>query len=133
MARVLSEEFNEQVKRTVRESIRRERSNTGRTGRWHKKSGGGGSGEIMYFTIDAVNCPGDGNWVVTPTHYSGGCEAPPGADSYTGEYTVVPRSCPMPEMPDELIGQEGIAARVYNLETCELEWREIDHCPTIGC
>jgi hypothetical protein len=133
MARVLSDEFNEQVKRTVRESIRRERSNTGRTGRWHKKGGGGGSGEIMYFTIDAVNCPGDGNWVVTPTHYSGGCKAPPGADSYTGEYTVVPRSCPMPEMPDELIGQEGIAARVYNLETCELEWREIDHCPTIGC
>ena len=93
----------------------------------------GGSGEIMYFTIDAVNCPGDGNWVVTPTHYSGGCKAPPGADSYTGEYIVVPRTCPMPEMPDELIGQEGIAARVYNLETCELEWREIDHCPTIGC
>jgi hypothetical protein len=98
-----------------------------------RKGGGGGSGEIMYFTIDAVNCPGDGNWAVTPTHYSGGCKAPPGADSYTGEYTVVPRSCPMPEMPDELIGQEGIAARVYNLETCELEWREIDHCPTIGC
>jgi hypothetical protein len=95
--------------------------------------GGGGSGEIMYFTIDAVNCPGDGNWAVTPTHYSGGCEAPPGADPYTGEYIVVPRDCPMPEMPDELIGQEGIAARVYNLYTCELEWREIDHCPTIGC
>ena len=94
---------------------------------------GGGSGEIMYFTIDAVNCPGDGNWTVTPTHYSGGCKSPPGADSYTGEYCVVPRTCPMPEMPDELIGQEGIAARVYNLYTCELEWREIDHCPTIGC
>ena len=135
MARVLSDEFNEQVKRTVRESIRRERSNTGRTGRWHKKGGGGGggSGEIMYFTIDEVNCPGDGNWIVTPTHYSGGCKAPPGADPYTGEYIVVPRDCPMPEMPDELLDQEGIAARVYNLETCELEWREIDHCPTIGC
>jgi hypothetical protein len=94
---------------------------------------GGGSGEIMYFTIDTVNCPGDGNWIVTPTHYSGGCKAPPGADPYTGEYIVVPRDCPMPEMPDELLDQEGIAARVYNLETCELEWREIDHCPTIGC
>ena len=134
MAIIPSDEFNEQIKRTVRESIRRERNNTGKAGRWHKKGGGGGgSGEIMYFTIAEVNCPGDGNWIVTPTHYSGGCTAPPGADSYTGEYIVVPRDCPTPETADELIGQEGIAARVYNLETCELEWREIDHCPTIGC
>ena len=52
MARVLSDEFTEQVKRTVRESIRRERSNTGRTGRWHKKGGGGGSGaKIIDFQI----------------------------------------------------------------------------------
>jgi hypothetical protein len=52
MARVLSDEFNEQVKRTVRESIRRERSNTGRTGRWHKKGGGSGTGaKIIDFQI----------------------------------------------------------------------------------
>jgi hypothetical protein len=56
MARVLSDEFNEQVKRTVRESIRRERSNTGRTGRWHKKGGGG---ETRYMAVLIDDLPAD--------------------------------------------------------------------------
>jgi len=49
---VPSEEFNEQIKRTVRETIRRQRTNVGPAGRWHKKGGSGGGG-VIEFTIDS--------------------------------------------------------------------------------
>lgn len=37
-----SKEFNEQIKKTVRESLRRDRGQPSRQGRWHKKGTGGG-------------------------------------------------------------------------------------------
>ena len=46
-----SEEFNEQLKRTVRETVRRQRENTGPSGRWHKKGGGGAGASILSFLI----------------------------------------------------------------------------------
>lgn len=50
-----SKEFNEQIKKTVRESLRRQRGNQPRQGRWHKKSGIGGTNAIIRFTIDTVD------------------------------------------------------------------------------
>ena len=56
---VPSEEFNEQIKRTVRETIRRQRTNVGPAGRWHKKGGSGGGGFIR-FVPTGEPCPGIG-------------------------------------------------------------------------
>jgi len=52
---VPSEEFNEQIKRTVREAIRRQRPNTGPPGRWHKKGGGGGGVTTVRFQIASAD------------------------------------------------------------------------------
>jgi hypothetical protein len=104
-----------------------ERTLTGRI-----QAAGGGGGEIMHFTIDEVDCDA-GCWVVTPTHYTGGCENPPGADGYTGEYLVKPMSCPDPSTAEEMVGKEGVATYTFNLETCEQEWREVNHCVAPGC
>lgn len=97
-----------------------------------KGGGGGGGGSIMHFTIDDVDCD-TGEWVVTPTHYTGGCEDPPGADPYTGEYCVTP-FCGSPFTDEELVASgKGVAAYTYNLETCRLYWLEISHCAEQGC
>jgi len=78
--RSLSEEFNEQVKRDVREGLQRVRANTGPSGRWHKKGGGGGV-HIMAFEIVDVDC--DEGTITTDEgsieRYTG-CGTPPGAD-----------------------------------------------------
>ena len=51
-----SREFNEQIKKTVRESVRRQRGNQQpRQGRWHKKGSPGGTNAIVRFTIDDVD------------------------------------------------------------------------------
>lgn len=95
-------------------------------------AGAGGGGSIMHFTIDEVDCY-TGEWIVTPTHYTGGCENPPGADPYTGEYRVVP-DCSSPFTEEELVQSgRGSAAYTYNLQTCELYWLEIAHCADQGC
>ena len=53
-----SEEFNEQLKKYVRENMRREHSGNSTKGRWHKKgSGGGGGGGCcsLHLYPDTVN------------------------------------------------------------------------------
>lgn len=92
----------------------------------------GGGGSIMHFTIDDVDCD-TGEWIVTPTHYTGECEEPPGADPYTGEYCVTP-FCGSPFTDEELVASgKGVAAYTYNLETCRLHWLEVSHCAEQGC
>lgn len=94
--------------------------------------GAGGGGSIMHFTIDDVDCD-TGEWIVTPTHYTDGCDPPPGADPYTGEYCVTP-FCGSPFTDEELVGSgKGVAAYTYNLETCRLHWLEVSHCAEQGC
>jgi hypothetical protein len=71
---VPSEEFNEQIKRTVREAIRRQRPNTGPPGRWHKKGGGGG-GFIIFRPLQI--CLGIGSLCdcVEAEVITGGCSS----------------------------------------------------------
>lgn len=57
-----SDEFNEQIKRTVRESMRRSRGETFPRGRWHKKGSGGG-GTFARGEIVEVNCYDGGHKV----------------------------------------------------------------------
>jgi len=47
----MSPEFNEQVKRTVRETLRRSRGPERTAGRWHKKGGSGGDHNAILFQI----------------------------------------------------------------------------------
>ena len=54
---VPSEEFNEQLKRTVRESISRSQLIQQLGTKWHKK--GGGTGERVYFSVVDIICPDD--------------------------------------------------------------------------
>lgn len=101
-----------------------------------KGGGGGGGGEIIFFTIDTVDCDGNGNWLVTVTHYSGGCADPPGADPYTGQVTVVPSGCGSMYTTEELEASgKGAAAYVYPTDDCsEGQWRELPGtCATSGC
>lgn len=56
----MSPAFNEQVKKTVRETLRRERSSASHNGRWHKKGSGGGSISVRFRIVAAgeacTNC-----------------------------------------------------------------------------
>jgi len=59
--RSLSPEFNEQVKRDIREGLSRARPNTGGAARWHKKGGKGGGGPIIkILPLRDSPCPGIG-------------------------------------------------------------------------
>jgi hypothetical protein len=89
MVRVLSDEFNEQVKRTVRESIRRERNNTGKAGRWHKKGGGGGDTRHWAVLIDDL--PADPGIYPTGTVTSGSTAltTSQSLSAYINDYTVI--------------------------------------------
>jgi hypothetical protein len=66
-------DFNEQLKKTVRENERRLRSEINRRARWHKKGSGGG--DYFWFTVNSLVCPGedptnfpDGGLIVTATY-----------------------------------------------------------------
>jgi hypothetical protein len=89
MVRVLSDEFNEQVKRTVRESIRRERNNTGKAGRWHKKGGGGV--ETRYWAVLIDDLPADPGIYPTGSITSGTSSLTTSLtlSSYVDTYTVI--------------------------------------------
>ena len=51
MGIVPSEEYNEQIKRDLREGMQRVRVGVGSSGRWHKKGGGGAGASILSFLI----------------------------------------------------------------------------------
>ena len=130
-----SQGFNDQLKKTVREMLRRERSNTGRTGRWHKKgTTGGGGGHTLHFTILEADCEGTGYLRVQPTEYTGGCseDAIPGREEYTGDLFVRP-FCGSPVTAEELVGTAGVAVYTYNLLTCERYWKQTADCVATGC
>jgi len=88
MAIIPSDEFNEQIKRTVRESIRRERNNTGRTGRWHKKGGGG---DTRHWAVLVDDLPADPGIYPTGTITSGSTALTTSASLslYINDYTVI--------------------------------------------
>lgn len=133
---VPSEEFNEQIKRTVRETIRRQRTNVAPAGRWHKKGGGGGGGggHIMHYRID--DCDSD-NYYVTATEWTGGCTDPPGKDAYTELWTVEKLPCSAPWTVDDIAAGNvhGVAAYTYPLDgsECVPFWKEITSCGPIVC
>jgi len=55
---VPSPEFNEQLKRVVRENTRGLRSDSRQKGRWHKKGGGKGSARVAFYVVELI-CPDD--------------------------------------------------------------------------
>ena len=120
MARVLSDEFNEQVKRTVRESIRRERSNTGRTGRWHKKGGGGSAEMIIQFRITSSDfcdsCTVKARVLAIPVGTTIG--SLPDIDTYDNDsVTIYDKSgCFFNEPEEDLLNRIGFAHRLNFLE-----------------
>lgn len=129
--------FNEQLKKAVRESERRVRSQMVRPGRWHKKGSGSGSGEIIKFDIDTVDCTDPANpvWLVDWTHYSQKCKEPPGVDEYTGLIEVEP-PCNVPFTDEELeLNGKGFAVFLYPRgENCNIgKWHAFDPCADNGC
>ena len=120
MARVLSDEFNEQVKRTVRESIRRERNNTGKAGRWHKKGGSGGTEMIIQFRIISSDfcdsCTVKARVIALPIGVA--YSSLPDADPYSNdELTIYDKSgCFFNEPEEDLLNRFGFAHRLNFLE-----------------
>ena len=130
---VPSEEFNEQIKRTVRETIRRQRPNVGGQGRWHKKGGSGGGGHVMHYTVEDCD---DEIYYVTPTHWTGGCGDPPGQDDYTGFWIVERMPCSAPWTVDQMETGDvsGVAAYTYPQDgECLPIWMEINSCGPLDC
>jgi hypothetical protein len=120
---VPSEEFNEQLKRVVRETIRRQRPNVGNTGRWHKKGGGGTAVHLMAFEIIDVDC--DEGVITTDAtaieRYTG-CGDPPGADDY-GVYYIEDYFGFIGDLTEpELIGPRALAIYWYDWAECVQQW-----------
>lgn len=120
---VPSLEFNEQIKRVIRETIRRQRPNTGPPGRWHKKGGGAGGVHIMAFEILDVDC--DEGFVTTDEasieRYTL-CSTPPGADDY-GVYVIEDYFGFISDLTEpELIGARALAIYWNVYGECEKQW-----------
>jgi hypothetical protein len=100
------------------------------------KDGGGaaaGGGHIMHYTIN--DCDGD-FYYVTPTHWTGGCEDPPGNVNYDGLWIVERMSCKDPWTTDQIDDEEvhGVASYTYPLDGyCEPIWKEINSCGPLDC
>ena len=102
--------------------------------RWYMVGGGSGGGKIIEFTIDSVNCPGDGYWNVIVDSYSGGCTAPsPGEDSYG--FVEVRPNCLSPYSQAELEASgTGTAVYMYpRTGYCEPYWLELTSCAVVEC
>jgi len=96
--------------------------------------GGSSGAQIIEFTIDNLNCPGDGRWNVLPVSFSGGCTAPiPGEGQY-GLVEVRP-NCTSPYTQDELEATgTGTAVYMYpRTGDCTPYWLELTSCATVEC
>lgn len=140
---VPSKAFNEQLKRTVRETVRRERNKRQTQNRWHKKGGGSSGANIVDFSIDDVFCPDDaynseGVLYVqgTVTFWSGGCSAGYPGQNSDGTIDVYDKCNIMSVLTeDELLAATGRAVYMYpqNLYACLPKWYVLDICYTQEC
>lgn len=103
-------------------------------------SSGGGEGSRIRFRIVDVVCYGDilDHVVAEWTHYSGGCENPPGADEYG--YVDIYDSCVMEYYTVNFLttgtdgdGATGSATYFYDRDTCEGQWIVDSICGTPEC
>jgi len=123
--RSLSEGYNEQIKRDIREGLSRARTNVGRTGRWHKK-GGGSSTHQMGFVITEEDCAA-GTVTTTPASIARftGCGEPPGInddDEYViQDYYEILASLEE-EYQGELVGMKAMAIYWYDYPNCTGRW-----------
>ena len=103
-------------------------------------SSGGGEGSRIRFRIVDVVCYGDvlDHAVAERTHYSGGCEDPPGADEYG--LVDIYDSCVMEYYTVNYLtngpdgeGATGSATYFYERDTCEAKWIVDSICGTPEC
>ena len=129
-----SEGFNDQLLRTVREYLRRERSGTGAVGRWHKKGSGAGGGAIVRGTASNVDCDA-GTMDVTAVAFSNGCKAIPDADDanlITGVQD--PYLIMTPYTEAELTGATVRIERMFPVDACTTSQWELTIVSAIsGC
>ena len=117
-----SNKFNEQLKKYVRENMRREHSANQTKGRWHKKGGGGsaGGGLTIRFRITASyncgQCYVSARVISVPYGVSVG--SLPGVDLYDNySVDVYDRSgCWFNEPPEDLLNRIGHAVYMTPLE-----------------
>lgn len=128
-----SKDFNQQLLRTVRETIRRERSNISSKGRWHKKKSKTGGQFVIVGTVDDSYCEA-GTLDVTVA-YASSCSA---GIEFGDVINVVDRFDIMGgHNATEFAGLLAMAVRLYNLETCQEEYQLMmlnghGACPTYG-
>ena len=117
-----SSEFNEQLKRAVRETMRRQRPNVGGAGRWHKK-GGNSSVHIMAFEIVTADCEaGSVTTNASAIARFTSCGDPPGADD-TGVYVIQDYFGFISTLTEaELIGSRALAIYWYDWTQCIRQW-----------
>lgn len=138
---IYGQKANQQIQKTVREVARRLMNEMPHRARWQQRAGTGGGGNTIWFTIDEVLCP-DGyevtekTLVVTPTWYTGGCDAAiPEQDPYTGTVNVYDICSYLDYHVDaELPGTVGRATYMYpRTGTCEPRWILDDLCHQPEC
>jgi len=119
--RTLSEGYNEQIKRDLREGLSRVRPGTGSSGRWHKKGGGsGGSGSIIRFRITASFFCGDcfvvAQVISLPTGRS--AASLPDIDTEDNNSVLIydKTGCFFNEPPEDLVNRIGFAEYMNHLE-----------------
>jgi hypothetical protein len=119
---VPSAEFNEQIKRAVRETVRRTHPNVGNSGRWHKK-GGSGAVHIMAFEIIDADCAeGFVTTDATSIERYTLCSTPPGADDY-GVYLIEDYFGFISDLTEaELIGVRALAIYWNVYGACTKQW-----------
>jgi hypothetical protein len=133
------EKGSEQYKKIAREVMRRMMNPAQMRGRWQQREGGGG-GDTIWFTIDAVLCPEtdyvpETTLVVTATWYTAGCsKTPPGAND-DGKYYVYDLCSYLSGLTvADLTGGVGRATYHYPLTgDCEPRWIIDDLCPSPEC
>lgn len=121
-----SKEFNEQLKRTVRENLRRERGRQPRQGRWHKKKSSHTG--IVLFEIDSfvygLECEACNATVIMK-----GCNTTAGES-----IEVYDEAGCFFDVPEEILeGQRGFAVRMKDPSGYEgCKWVVMSLCCTEG-
>ncbi len=120
MGVIPSEEFNEQLKRTVRETARRERPNVGSSGRWHKKGGKGGGGNLIRFRITASFFCGDcfvvARVISVPSGRTAASMPDVDVDDNNSVLVYDKTGCFFNEPPEDLVNRLGYAEYMNHLE-----------------